>query len=167
MMESQEHRKPTVRTITRMIYYWYAEYVMTNPTKSVNRNKHMNAFGTNIGELFPNLTEWPRNPAFNPENKRADAKAKIDDVRFLVADYLCRIDWTELTGIAKIDLLTLMTNTLKKFFKDIVEENKANMDADHCAAYLVDYINFVGVRMGVDYRLYTGDITHEQTKKTN
>lgn len=155
---------PNNQTIRRLTLHWYAEYVMTNPIQSVNRNRHMNAFGYNMGEAVPG-SGMPWNPAFNPKNKAKKAKAKIDDVRFLLADFLSRIDWTELAGIAKIDLLHLLTDSLKKFFKVLVDEHKDKLDADTCAALLVDYINFVGVRLGVDYGLYTRDITHETQDK--
>lgn len=151
---------PNNQTTRRLTLHWYAEYVMSNPIQSVNRNRHMNAFGYNIGEVVPE-SGMPWNPAFDAKNKGKKVKADIDNVRFLLADFISRIDWTELAGIAKIDLLHLLTDSLKKFFKVLVEENKEKLDADQCAAFLVDYINFVGVKMGVDYGLYTKDITNE------
>jgi hypothetical protein len=156
--------KPTVQTAKCLVFHWYAEYLMNNPVASVNRSKHMNAFGTNIGELFPKLEGWPRNPAFNPKNKHSNANAAINDIRFLLATFIGRIDWNQIQGVTKIDVLHLLTEHLKKFFKELVEEHEEKLDADHCAAFLVDFVNFVGMRMGVDYGLYTGDITHELKK---
>jgi hypothetical protein len=154
--------KVTNQTIRRLTLWYFAEYLVDNyGLASVNRNLHMNAFGKDVGDLSPELTSWPRNPAIDPKNKgKRKIKAKMENVRFLLADFLSRIDWTEIQGLAKIDLLTLLTNTLKRLKKELFAESAEKMDADTCAAFLVDFINYVGGQMGVDYGLYTGDITH-------
>ncbi len=68
----------------------------------------------------------------------------------------------------KIEYLTIATNFAKDYRKDAMESIKRNNHMNSATgreiaqadidALLVDFINFIGVRNGVDYALYTSDL---------
>jgi hypothetical protein len=135
---------------------WIMDYLDADPIKSVNRNRHMNAFGQNIGDAFPE-TGMPSNKPHDAKNKGAIFKPDINDVKLVLSAFLAVMDWKKLKGITKINLLSCLTDNLK-FKKEQLYRWGHDIDKDGVDALLVDLINYIGVRMGVDYGLYTKDL---------
>lgn len=71
----------------------------------------------------------------------------------------------------KADYLDILTNNAKKYRKDANDSINRNSHMNRSTgdeinqhdidALLVDFINFVGMQMGVDYAVYTHDIVDE------
>lgn len=70
----------------------------------------------------------------------------------------------------KIELLTYLTNTAKVYRPDAVASVLRNRHMNQIAdseyphqnvvdAVLVDFINYIGTRNGIDYALYTKDLS--------
>jgi len=79
--------------------------------------------------------------------------------------------------MSKIELLTLLTGFAKEYVPDAIASVSRNshmnnlMNAEESVtrtvaeAVIVDFINFVGFRQGVDYGLYTSDLNLIESPK--
>ena len=145
----------TPQIVQRNTFIWTAYYLAQKPKVSVWRNRHMNAFGS---DGFENVMLGTQNPSFD---KLRGKRPKItdDNVRLLIMDFLSTIDWTKLQGTSKINLLTLLSDSVKAN-KELLHDNAKvyEIGQDYVDAFVVDLINFIGVRMGVDYAMYTRDV---------
>lgn len=121
------------RIVKKNTLVWLSFYLRdAHPMDSVWRNKHMNG-----------LTEFP--------------KVSWDNCSKSLASFYSFIKWEHLQGTTKIDLLHLLDETLKNNKAALIADN-LEVNGEHLIALLVDFINYVGGRMGVDYALYTRDI---------
>lgn len=152
--------------VIRNLFIWANDYITSGVAASVNRNNHMNAFGSNLGDLLPSMCDsggFVQNVPHNSKNKnkifgfKDDAKARL-----LLFDLLSQVD---LTGVP---------NENGKVFRRIVDTLVANLDYFHelgavdkldkdtVEAIMVDFINYAAMRVGMDYGLYTGCLrTHK------
>ncbi len=91
--------------------------------------------------------------------EHGEVKLKADKLELnnVLSDFFSRLDWDKLNGDKKSDLLTFLTDALKAEYGDIKDE-MYHIHADLILAVLVDFINYVGISMWVDYGLYTKDI---------
>lgn len=74
--------------------------------------------------------------------------------------------------MSKLELLDMLTNIAKEYRSDSLESVNRNKHMNECEgmlkispnnrevvdAILVDFINYIGVRQGVDYALYVKDL---------
>jgi hypothetical protein len=140
----------TPQIVRRNTYLWAIYYLENKPKESVWRNRHMNAFG--LG--FENKLLGTENLAHDDKLKGRKPKITSNHVQILVMD-----DWTKLQGVTKISLLTLLSTSLKEKKELLYENAKAyEIGKDYVNAFIVDLINYIGVRMGVDYAMYTRDV---------
>lgn len=77
--------------------------------------------------------------------------------------------------MTKIELLELLKNHIVDYREkavDHINRNRhmnalggmCNLSQEEVDALLIDFLNFVGMKMGVDYAMYTMDLPHEKLK---
>lgn len=147
----------SIRIIQRNTMIWSIDYLGEKPFESVWRNRHMNAFGDSIENKMLDT----ENKAFNPKNKGKKPTGDLKEVESLICDFISYLNWSRLEGITKIDLLHLLTHTAQIQIKNLIESSTLGVDL--VIAIIVDLINYIGVRMGVDYGLYTRDVKYEKS----
>lgn len=157
--------------IKRNVIYWASEYLLGDPFESINRNNHMNCFGDGLENVLLGTV----NSAHDPKNVRTKASGKIKDVNFIISTIV-----SEFKGESdiKIDVLHDLEKIIREWrFKFKEDDHKIDIDQDHIDAILVDFLNFIGVKMWVDYAMYTKDLNddsrleylnnYEKTKRAN
>jgi hypothetical protein len=106
----------------------------------------MNAFGDSIENKLLDT----ENPAANETNKGGVAKGSLEDAIFIVSDILQRFKGESKVRIDVLHELERIIREIRFLFKEDVA-----LDQDHIDAILVDFVNYIGVKMGVDYAMYT------------
>lgn len=140
--------------IKRNVIYWASEYLLSDPFKSINQNNHMNCFG---GGIMNSLLDTV-NPAHDPKNIGTEAKGDIKDVNMIISTIVAAYRGER---EIKIDVLHDLERIIREWRFKFVDENMVELDQDHIDAVLVDFLNFVGVRMWVDYAMYTKDLNDD------
>lgn len=140
--------------IKRNIIYWASEYLMSDPFKSINQNNHMNCFGESIENLLLDTV----NPAHDPKNIGSKAEGNIKDVNMIISTIV-----SEYKGEReiKIDVLHDLERIIRQWRFKFIDDNMVNLDQDHIDAVLVDFLNAIGVRMWIDYAIYTKDLNDD------
>ena len=142
--------------VYRNLIYWGMDFIKTDVWSRINNANHMNCFGNSI----ENIALGTENKALNPKNKGSVAKGELKDVQFIVAAV---ISHTKVTGSKKIDLLHDVERAVRKLRFFFLEEQacQIELDQDHIDAVLVEFVNYLGIRMWVDYAMYTCDLNEK------
>ncbi len=107
-----------------------------------------------VEEYLPNAGESiTQNAHMNLLEKEVPFNKIAETIRQFACAY--QTNWQKLPGVRRIDLLNFLTEIAKGMSLAGEEER----------AVVVDFINFVGIKLLVDYALYTRDLVNENWRK--
>jgi hypothetical protein len=138
------------------IIFWAFDFVKERATpEDIIRDSHMNAFGDSI--INPLLEA--ENPAWDPKNKgRLPESFDHDDVKIIISAVLSEVDPKNNT---RLESIHATERAVRKVLPDLYiqsDKKEISLDRDTIDALLVGFINYVGIRMCVDYAMYTRDL---------
>lgn len=141
------------KSVYRNLIYWGIDFMQTDVWSRINQSNHMNAFGDSI----ENVALGTENFAHNPQNKGSIADGDLKDAQLIVSSIIA---FTQITGSRKIDLLHDIERAIRLLrFTFLEDENlQITLDQDRIDAILVEFLNFIGIKMWVDYAIYTRDL---------
>ena len=149
-------KKPDYDYVKANIIYWAFEFLRKRATPDkLARESHMNAFGNSI----ENTLLGTENTAWNPKNKgKKPKKFDAGEVERLVSAILAE---TNPTSNNNLEAIYSVERGVRKVLPSLYvwsDDGDLKLDRDTIDALAVEFINYIGIRIGMDYAIYTKDL---------